>query len=144
MFINPRRKSVSASLQQAHQELYAALNDMLAGNADPILAVWSKSDDISYGGPFGEFAHGRPAVTEIFQEVAQRNLQGEIVVTDVTTVEGSDLGYTTCIELGNNHVIDGEIVSIKHRATNIFRKEDDGWHLVHHHTDSSATSQPTL
>jgi len=131
---------MSASLQQAHLELYAALNDMLAGKTDPILTVWSESDDTSYGGPFGEFAHGRAAITEIFQEVAQRNLQGEIVVTDVTTVEGSDLGYTTCIEHGNNHVMDGEIVSIKHRATNIFRKEDDGWHLVHHHTDSSATS----
>ena len=56
---------MSASLQQAHQELYAALNDMLAGKTDPILTVWSESDDISYGGPFGEFAHGRTAVTEI-------------------------------------------------------------------------------
>ena len=131
---------MSASLQQAHLQLYAALNDMLTGKTDPILTVWSESDDISYGGPFGEFARGRAAVTEIFQDVAKRNLQGEIAVTDVTTVEGIDLGYTTCIEHGNNHVIDGEIVSIKHRATNIFRREDDGWHLVHHHTDSSATS----
>lgn len=131
---------MSTSLQQAHDDLYAALNDMLAGNADPVLAVWSQADDISYGGPFGEFTHGRAPITVTFEEVAERNLQGEIVVTDVTMVEGTDIGYTTCIEHGNNHVIDGETVNLKHRATNIFRKEADGWHLVHHHTDSSATN----
>ncbi len=131
---------MSASLQQAHNDLYSALNDMLDGNAAPVLAVWSPADDVSYGGPFGEFAHGRAPITAIFEEVAKRNLQGEIVVTDVTTVEGTDIGYTTCIEHGNNHVIDGETVNLKHRATNIFRKETDGWHLVHHHTDSSATN----
>ena len=127
---------MSASLQEAHNDLYAALNDMLAGNADPVLAVWSTADDISYAGPFGEFAHGRAPITALFE--GQRNLQGELVVTDVTMVEGIDLGYTTCIEHGSNHVIDGETVNLKHRATNIFRKEADGWHLVHHHTDSSA------
>lgn len=131
---------MGTSLAQAHDDLYAALNDMLSGNSEPILAVWSQSDDVSYGGPFGEFEHGRASVVAVFQEVAQRNLQGEIVVTDVQFVEGSDIGYTTCIEHGNNHVIDGKTVNLKHRATNIFRKESDGWHLVHHHTDTSATN----
>jgi ketosteroid isomerase-like protein len=129
---------MSTSLQQAHDDLYQALNTMLTGDAAPVLTVWSQADDVSYGGPFGEFAHGRAAIAGIFEDVAQRNLQGEIVVTDVAMVEGTDLGYTTCIEYGNNHVIDGETVNLKHRATNIFRKEADGWHLVHHHTDGSA------
>jgi ketosteroid isomerase-like protein len=130
---------MSNTLQQAHEDLYSALNKMLNGDSEPILAVWSPAEDISYGGPFGEFDHGRAAINAIFEEVSQRKLQGEIVVTDVTMVEGSDLGYTTCIEHGNNHVINGETVNLKHRATNIFRKEENGWHLIHHHTDSSAT-----
>jgi ketosteroid isomerase-like protein len=131
---------MSNSLQQAHEDLYAALNDMLAGDAEPILAVWSESDDVSYGGPFGEFDHGRAAIENEFQQVAQRKLQGELVVDNVHVVEGSDLGYTTCMEFGNNHVIDGEVVNLKQRATNIFRKESGGWKLIHHHTDSSATN----
>ncbi len=128
---------MSDSLVAAHDELYAALNVMLSGDADPILAVWSSSDDVTYGGPFGGFVTGRAAVEDAFTASATMNLQGAIEVSNVHMVDGGDIGYSVCIEHGLNHVIDGEHVNLEHRATNIFRKESDGWHLVHHHTDRS-------
>jgi len=135
-----REEVMADSLEQAHEDLYLALNEMLVGDAAPVLSIWSEADDISYGGPFGEFHHGRAVIKREFYNIAQRQLQGEIVASDVTMIEGVDLGYTTCFEHGRNHVIDGDVVNLKHRATNIFRKEPGGWKLVHHHTDSSATS----
>ena len=62
-------------------------------------------------------------------------LGGRIDVTDVIMGEGSDLGYTFCIEHGIALLIDGQTVDLTHRATNIFRREPQGWQLVHHHTD---------
>jgi len=47
------------------------------------------------------------------------------------------MGYTVCTEHGIDHVIDGALVNLTHRATNGFRREDDGWRLVLHHTDAS-------
>ncbi|MFY9330115.1 MAG: nuclear transport factor 2 family protein [Candidatus Nanopelagicales bacterium] len=130
---------MSNLLKQAHDDLYTSLNIMLTGDAAPVLAVWSPADDISYAGPFGEFSLGRDAVVAEFETQAARHLQGELAVSKVQFVEGTDLGYSMCVEHGTNHIIDGQTVNLQHRATNIFRKEADGWHLVHHHTDSSGT-----
>ncbi len=66
------------------------------------------------------------------------HLQGRLEVSDVMLIETGDMGYTFCTEHGTDHVIDGKPASLTHRATNIFRREADGWRLVHHHTDVSA------
>ena len=50
------------TLASAHDNLYAALNTMLTGDPEPVQAVWSTHDDITYAGPFGGFITGRTAV----------------------------------------------------------------------------------
>jgi ketosteroid isomerase-like protein len=126
------------SLSAAHDALYRSLNLMLAGDPEPVLAVWSLEDDITYAGPFGGFTVGRQAVAADFGRTAAIKLGGRIEVTDVRLVETPDMGYSVCTEHGLDHVIDGAPVNLTHRATNIFRREADGWRLVHHHTDPAS------
>ena len=130
---------MSQSLPDAHAELYAALNEMLAGDPAPVLDVWSDNDDVTYAGPFGGYTLGRAAVVDAFEAAAAMNLGGRLEATDVHVVEGSDIGYSVCVEHGTDHVIDGQTVSLTHRATNVFRREADRWRLVHHHTDHSSS-----
>ena len=130
---------MSQSLPDAHAELYAALNEMLAGDPAPVLGVWSDTDDVTYAGPFGGYTLGRAAVVDAFEVAAAMNLGGRLEATDVHVVEGSDIGYSVCVEHGTDHVIDGELVNLTHRATNVFRREADRWRLVHHHTDHSSS-----
>jgi ketosteroid isomerase-like protein len=127
------------SLAAAHDALYSALNVMLSGDAGPIHALWSHGDDATYAGPFGGYFVGSVAIAEEFARAAALHLGGRIETTDVHMVSGADMGYTTCVEHGIDHVIEGERVSIAHRATNVFRREQDGWRLVHHHTDESSS-----
>lgn len=129
---------MSQTVSDAHADLYAALNVMLAGDAGPVLAVWSSADDITYAGPFGGFLTGPGAVADAFRGVATQRLGGRIEVTDLHVVEAGDMGYTVCNEHGIDHVIDGRPVNLTHRATNVFRREGDGWRMVHHHTDPSS------
>ena len=126
-----------ATLISAHAALYDALNLMLIGDPVPIMAAWSKSVDATYAGPFGGCTTGGTAIAEEFAHVSTMKLGGRIEVTDVIMVEGLDMGYTVCTEHGIDHLIDGKRVNLTHRATNIFRREGDGWMLVHHHTDRS-------
>lgn len=126
-----------APLASAHAALYDALNVMLTGDAGPIQAVWSTGEDASYAGPFGGFIRGGTAVAQEFGRSAAMLLGGRIEVTDVIMVESADMGYTVCVEHGIDHVINGEKVNLTHRATNIFRRESQGWRLLHHHTDPS-------
>ncbi len=126
------------SVREAHEELYRALNVLLTGDAAPVVALWSEADDVTYAGPFGGFFVSNAAVTDAFRESAALNLRGRIDVSDVQFVETADMGYSVCTEHGIDHVIDGQLVSLTHRATNIFRREESGWRMVHHHTDLSA------
>ena len=85
---------MSATLGEAHDDLYRSLNVMLEGDAGPVLAVWSNSDDVTYGGPFGGFLSGRDAVVEAFEASAAMVLGGSIEVSDVHMLEGADVGYS--------------------------------------------------
>ena len=129
---------MSNSLAEVHQDLYAALNEMLAGDSGPVCDVWSPSDDISYAGPFGGFIVGRELVVADFERTAAMGLGGRIEISEVHLLSTDDMGYTVCTEHGINHIINGQPVNLTHRATNIFRREAKGWHLVHHHTDASS------
>ncbi|HTX70324.1 MAG TPA: nuclear transport factor 2 family protein, partial [Thermoleophilia bacterium] len=53
-----------------------------------------------------------------------------------TIHSGADLAYETGIERGMVKVA-GETVTIDQRVTNVYRREPDGWKIVHHHTDLS-------
>jgi ketosteroid isomerase-like protein len=39
-------------------------------------------------------------------------------------------------------MIDGKVVELRFRSTNVFRKEGDAWKMVHHHTDPSPAFTP--
>lgn len=129
---------MSESMIDAHDELYRSLNVMLGGDPSAVLAVWSDAEDVTYGGPFGGLATGRASVAEVFTAQAAMQLGGRLEVSDVHVVEADGMGYTFCTEHGSDHVVDGTPTSLTHRATNVFRREADGWRLVHHHTDQSA------
>jgi ketosteroid isomerase-like protein len=49
---------------------------------------------------------------------------------------GGDLAYEVGNEVGDG-TIAGEVVAFGQRVTNIYRREDGVWKIVHHHTDKS-------
>jgi ketosteroid isomerase-like protein len=102
-------------------------------------AIGSDADDVSNLGPFVERTVGAEAVREQFRGEAALGLGGQVVVTDFRVVDLGDVGYTTCVENGTGHTgPDGQPMELRHRVTNIFRRDHDGWRIVHHHTDRKA------
>jgi len=125
-------------LINANNRLYDGLNAMFAGNVEPLNNLWSRSDSITYMGPFGGRLKGWSDVNEEFTNVAAMKLGGKISCNDVYAFVGTNLGYVSCVEEGENMGPDGKPVSVSHRATNIFHIENGTWRLVHHHTDISS------
>jgi len=126
-----------AELLEANSELYTGLNAMFTGNLDILNNLWSHNDSITYMGPFGGCLIGWEAVGSEFTKVAAMKLGGKITSENVKVYAGTDLGYTICVEEGENMGPDGKPVRVSHRATNVFHLENGKWRLIHHHTDIS-------
>ena len=124
-------------IRKANELLYTGLNAMFTGDLEILNNLWSHSNSITYMGPFGECIKGWDNVSAEFQKVASMKLGGKIQSNNLTIFVGADIGYTSCVEEGENIDQNGNPVKVSHRATNIFHLENGKWRLVHHHTDIS-------
>jgi ketosteroid isomerase-like protein len=124
------------TLSDANNDFYEALASLLAGDVSPMEAIWSDAGDVSNLGPFVERTIGAKAVREQFRGEAGLALGGQVVVTDLHIVDLGDVGYTSGVENGTGHTgPDGQPMELRHRFTNIFRRESGSWRIIHHHTD---------
>ncbi len=131
------KQNTEQALREANDALYAALNAMFTGNLEPMISVWSHADYVTQMSPFGGRITGWEAVRADFKKVADMKLGGKIACVDMHMHAGIDMGYTICVEKGENLNPEGETVMVSHRATNVFHMENGQWKLVHHHTDIS-------
>jgi ketosteroid isomerase-like protein len=134
--------TVSAKAEQgirkANDQLYDGLNAMFTGDLEPLNRLWSHSETITHMGPFGGRLTGWKEVYEEFKKEAAMKFGGKIVCKDLHVFAGTDMGYTVCVEEGENMSPDGKPVKVSHRATNVFHLENGEWKLVHHQTDISS------
>jgi len=130
---------MATTLSDAHNAFYEALAALLAGDAGLMEAIWSDAENVSNLGPFEERNLGAEAVRGQFRGEAGLALGGQVVVTDLHIVDLGDVGYSTGVENGTGHTgPDGQPMELRHRFTNIFRREPGGWRIVHHHTDRAS------
>jgi ketosteroid isomerase-like protein len=122
------------TITEVTAQFYAALNAMFEGEIDPMTAVWSHADDVTYMGPDGGFQVGWEQVHEIWETQAALKLGGEVRVESLHVTVGRTIAIAACVEVGENFV-DGRSQNVSIRATNIFRKEGGQWKMIGHHTD---------
>jgi ketosteroid isomerase-like protein len=114
-----------------------ALDAIAKGDPSGYQALYSNDDDITLGNPFGGFGSGRAAVYEQLQRAASYYREGRTTGFEtVTQAVGPDIAYTVEIERFETKV-DGreELSELALRVTCIYRREADGWKLVHRHAD---------
>jgi ketosteroid isomerase-like protein len=104
------------------------------GDAAPRLAIWSNNDPVTVFGAW-KSANGQAEVTGLFRHLETRfsdcrSYSYELVAADVI----GDMAYT----VGYEHTqasVGGEPRSYTLRATQIYRREDGEWKVVHRHGD---------
>jgi len=133
-----------AEVRQASDRFYTALDSMFTGDMKPMEDIWSHAADVTDMGPFGGREMGWDAVQASFAGQAKRKLGGHVVCKDLLVRASGDFGYTLCNEHGKNMTAAGKPIVVEHRATNVFRRENGQWKLVHHHTDINPTLQRGL
>jgi len=124
------------AVRDASAQFYVALNTMFTGDAAPMEAVWSHADDVTYMGPGGESLIGWAPIRDSWRKTAAMKLGGKVEPSGLHITLGQDMAVVTLTEVGENTNTDMEAQQVSIRATNVFRKEDGAWKMIHHHTDS--------
>ena len=137
--------AVEDEVRQASDQSYGALNQMLStSDPGPVTAVWSKGQQGSTMHPIGGREVGREQVLATWKQAGPAFSEGRATVEDLVVVPlTEDVAYTIGTERFEGEV-GGEQVHGEWRATNIYRREDGGWKIVHHHTDASPELQELL
>jgi ketosteroid isomerase-like protein len=124
------------AVRQASARFYAALNSMANGDASPMSAVWTHREDVTTMHPIGQREVGWEQVGPVWEQVAAMCTEGQVQLHDQLIRVGTDLAYEVGVEEGEI-TIAGERVAFNERVTNIYRREDGEWKIVHHHSDVS-------
>jgi len=124
------------AVRETAEHFYSALNAMFTGNLEPMKAVWSHADDVTYMGPGGRFQIGWAQVLADWEAQAAMKLGGEVKPKDMHITVGRDLAIVSNYEIGENVGPNGKPLKVEIRATNLFRKEDRIWKMIGHHTDT--------
>jgi ketosteroid isomerase-like protein len=129
--------AVEDEIRQASEQFYAALTRMLNGDPEPMMEVWSHGSDVTAMHPTGGRETGWEEVRASWEQVGQGFSDGQVSIEDLVVVPLSDdVVYTLGTEHGQAKLED-ETFGIDWRVTNIYRREEGEWKMVHHHTDAS-------
>ena len=128
--------SAEDEVREASTRFYAALDSMMEGDSAPLAAIWSHGAAVSTMHPIGGRETGWDEVRGSFEGVAGLASGGHAELRDQRIQVAGDMAYEVGIEHGQA-TLAGERISIDQRVTNIYRREADGWKIVHHHADLS-------
>ena len=128
--------SAQEEVRRASERFYVALNRMANGDPGLLSGAWSHGPEVTAMHPIDGRENGWEAVKASFDQFAQVATDGIIDLKDqVIRVEG-DIAYELGVEQGKA-ILGGHSVDFKHRVTNIYRREGEGWRMIHHHSDTS-------
>jgi ketosteroid isomerase-like protein len=128
--------STEIEVRKASEKFYAAVNRMTNGDAGSLADIWSHSEAVTAMHPIGGRQVGWDKVIESFQQVAEIASEGRIRLDDQIIQVTGDLAYELGSERGQAKFA-GLPVTLDHRVTNIYHREEGSWKIVHHHTDIS-------
>ncbi len=122
-------------LAWVQRDLADAEQAMMSGDDRPRRAIWSREAPVSVLGAWRN-AVGRDALVEAFEVLADSFSECsewalELISYDVV----GDMAYTVGFERMTAY-IDGKPRTFTLRATQVYRREDGEWRVVHRHADS--------
>jgi ketosteroid isomerase-like protein len=136
--------SMVSDLEELQEQYHRSVGELIKGNPSPQEQFWSRSDDVTLANPLGPPARGWAEVSAAMRRAASQLSDGEGLESErISGSSGGDLAYTLEIERCRVKVGGAnELAPSSLRVTTIFRREEDGWKVLHRHADPIMTPQP--
>jgi ketosteroid isomerase-like protein len=129
-------------LAEIHPRLVTELQALHNGDPEPRLAMWSAKDPVTLFGA-AMSGSGWGEVSGIFRSIASRwsNCTDQRVELLAAGVSG-DLAYTVELEHTSVSVNGVPVPPYTLRVTQVYRREDGEWKVVHRHGDQLPVDRP--
>ena len=133
-----RRQTSDAGFDAVLAAVEAAQVQLVNGQPGPFKALWSHGEDVTLsGGLGGAIAKGWTQVSERLDWVATQYTGGVRTHQEVARYVGQDVAYVVLREtIRFKNPADGSAMAHELRVTQVFRREDGRWRIVHRHADS--------
>jgi len=131
-------QSALAEIEAVSDAFYAALNEMLAGSpiSQDVAPLWLDAEGVTALHPVGGRDIGLSRLVAAFDGVASLASGGAVALQDQAIAVFGETAVETGIEIGSA-TLAGEVITLEYRVTNVYILSDEGWRMVHHHTDLS-------
>jgi len=113
---------------------HAAITKQSQGHPEPFLELWSHADDVTIMAAIGGYQVGFDAVRELLTAASKTQQFNGWRAENVATVLDQNLAFTVELE-HYAHTDDREDKAMTLRATQIYRREDGQWRVIHRHGD---------
>ena len=124
-------------------KLEAAEEEFVQGRPAVFQALWSHADDVTLCGGFGGVERGWQNITARLNWVSAKYSGGTRTREEISRMVGADFAYLVQTEIIHSRVgSQNEPSTQKLRATMVFRRQADGWRIVHRHADLQLSTQP--
>jgi SnoaL-like protein len=125
------------------KKLEIAEEEFVQGRPAAFQALWSRGGDVTLCGGFGGVECGWQNVTNRLGWVSATYADGSRSRDEINSMVGTEFAYLVQKEVIRSRVAGQSEPSIQQlRATMIFRREIDGWRIVHRHADLQIMTQP--
>ena len=130
-------------LVQIVEQYHQALQAYVAGDADPVMRLFSRRDDVTLANPLGPPVRGWNRVDEAARRAGAQVREGEDNHFErISEFATADLGYIVEIHRGQAKLGGADRAPFALRITTIFRREDGEWRIVHRHADPITAPRP--
>ena len=131
-------------LAQVIEQYHHGVESFVQGDPEPQKRLYSHRDDATLANPLGPPARGWEQVEQTLERAVSQLREGEpITVEHISGYATDDLAYI--VEIERTRIKIGgadEKTAVALRVTTIFRREADGWRIVHRHADPITTPRP--
>jgi ketosteroid isomerase-like protein len=124
-------------------KLETAEEEFVKGRPAAFQALWTNADDVTLCGGFGGVERGWQNVTDRLSWVSRKYSDGTRSREEISRMVGADFAYLLQREVIRSRVASqAELSTQELRATMVFRREVDGWRIVHRHADLQIGTKP--
>lgn len=126
--------TTDAAFTEFMNRCHDALAQQTKGHSEPFLALWSHTHDATVMAAVGGYHIGFDNVSNLLSEVSKSLSFDTWEVETVASHVDGDFAYTVEVERMTRSV-EGKTEEMAVRATQVYRRSDGEWQVLHRHGD---------